>query len=272
MLEHANYLGGFIMFDITYCGYNIRNSDCDIIDRPNGSNSYLLLYFMSPMEIILNNRKLDVYPNTLLLYTPGYRQWYRAKKTFYNSFVHFVDPDNFVEKLNIPLNELFTIEDSSELNDIIRHIENDFLQKEILYQEKMSASLQLLLILISRSYNKSTDTYKIDPFTSDKFFKLRMHILSNLDYNWNLTNMAKLANLSNSQFYNYYSYIFKQSPKADLIDARLEHSKYLLTHSSLQVNEIARKIGYSNVSQYIRLFKKRYGKSPKQYAKGLQKD
>lgn len=254
------------MFNITYCGYNIRNSDYDIIDRPNGSSTYLFLYFMSPMKILLNNNKKDVSPGTMLLYTPGHRQWYQAKKTFYNSFVHFIDSDNFVEKLNIPLNKLFTIDDASEINDIIRHIEYDFLHQESLWQENMSANLQLLLIQLSRSYNKSAVPKKVDPYTSETFFKLRMHIMSNLNYDWNLTEMAKLANLSNSQFYNYYSYIFKQSPKADLIDARLDYSKYLLTHSSLQVSEIARQIGYSDASPYIRLFKKRYGISPKQYA------
>ncbi len=97
------------MFKVTYCGYNIRNKDYDIIDRPNGISEYLFLYFKSTMSILLNGKKIIAKPGSMLLYTPGYRQWYQSHKTFYNSFVHFTDPDNFVSKLNLPLNKLFTI-------------------------------------------------------------------------------------------------------------------------------------------------------------------
>ena len=56
-------------------------------------------------------KKLTAKSGSMLLYTPGHRQWYQANKVFYNSFVHFTDPDNFVEKLNIPLNTIFNIEE-----------------------------------------------------------------------------------------------------------------------------------------------------------------
>lgn len=260
------------MFEVTYCGYNIRNKDYDTIDRPNGSNTYLFLYFKSAMDVVLQDRKkIAAKPGTMLLYTPRVRQWYQAKKTFNNSFVHFTDPDNFVEKLNIPLNSLFTISNREEVNEIIRKLEHEFQHQDNFWCEHMSANVELMLITLSREYNKTDVPSKVDSFTLENFFKLRMHILSNLDYDWNIHNMSQLANMSTTQFYHYYTYIFKQTPKAELIRARLENSKFLLTNRALPVSQIASLIGYSNESHYIRLFKKYYGISPKQYALRFQR-
>lgn len=260
------------MFDIPYCGYNIRNDDYDIIDRPNGSSSYLFLYFKSEMDVLLGNRKVVAKPGTMLLYSPGYRQWYQAHRIFYNSFVHFTDPDNFMDKLNIPLNTLINIEQTEEINEIIRRIEQEFQHQDNLFHEHMSANLELLLITLSREYNRPPVPSKVNAYTLETFFKLRMHILSHLDYDWNTSNMAELAGMSKTQFYHYYNYIFKQSPKAELIHARLEYSKFLLTNRALPVNQIASMIGYSNESHFIRLFKKYYGISPKQFALKFQRE
>lgn len=254
------------IFEVPYCGYNIRNPDYDIIDRPHGSDSYLFLYFKSSMNILIDNKKVLAGPGTMILYTPEYRQWYQAKNTFYNSFIHFNGNNEFIKNLNLTFNKLFTITKVNEINELIRNIESEYQHREHFWQENISANVQLLLIMLSRSLNKPSLSSDVDPYTLESFFKLRMYILSNLDHDWNSTNMANLANMSTTQFYHYYTYIFKQTPKAELINARMEYSKFLLTNRALPVKQIANIIGYSNESHYIRLFKKYYGISPKQYA------
>ncbi len=128
-----------------------------------------------------------------------------------------------------------------------------------------------MLITLSREYNKPDIPDKVDAYTLEAFFKLRMHILSNLDYDWNADNMAQLANMSKTQFYHYYKYIFKQTPKAKLIHARMEYSKFLLTNRALPISQIATLIGYTNESHYIRSFKKYYDISPKQFGLNIQR-
>jgi AraC-like DNA-binding protein len=39
----------------------------------------------------------------------------------------------------------------------------------------------------------------------------------------------------------------------------------LLDSKQFKVNEIAEKVGYSNVSHFIEAFKRKFGKTPKQY-------
>ena len=65
------------MFNVCYCGYNIRNVDYDTIDRPEGTAEYLFLYFMSPMIVKLDNNRIKAPAGSMIIYAPGYRQWYR---------------------------------------------------------------------------------------------------------------------------------------------------------------------------------------------------
>lgn len=254
------------MFEVRYCGYNIRNVDFDTIDRPNGAMEHLFIYFTSPMFIELDNIRIKAPVGSMIIYTPGYREWYHAVKKFQNSFVHFTDDDNFCGKLNLPLNQLFTISESSEINEIIRHIEYEFFSHDLYYQDKIDAYVKSMLIQLARNIYGESNYNNIEISTFRKFFNIRMNMLSNLDKDWNTENMSKLANMSKSQFYHYYKQIFHQPPKTELIQARMEYSKYLLTNDTLQVNQIAQMIGYSNEYHFIRLFKKFYGYSPKQYS------
>ncbi len=188
------------------------------------------------------------------------------KKKFKNSFVHFTDDEGFCRKLNLPLNRIFTVPEPAEINEMIRHIEFEFFTHNVHYLEQTDSYVRSLLIKLSRCLF-GIKSGIVEKNTFKKFFEIRMHILSNLDYDWNTENMAALAHMSKSQFYRYYTTIFHQPPKTELIEARMEYAKYLLTNEALQVGQIARMIGYSNEYHFIRIFKEHYGYSPKQYSK-----
>ena len=47
----------------------------------------------------------------------------------------------------------------------------------------------------------------------------------------------------------------------------METAKKLLVENKLNVNEIATNLGYSTSSHFISAFKKKYGVTPKQFAK-----
>ena len=68
------------MFNVGYCGYNISNVDYDTINRPDGTPDYLFLYFLSPMIIELDNNIVKIPAESMIIYTPGYKQWYQAEK------------------------------------------------------------------------------------------------------------------------------------------------------------------------------------------------
>ncbi len=51
-------------------------------------------------------------------------------------------------------------------------------------------------------------------------------------------------------------------------DKRLSQANFLLRNTPMKVDNIANKIGYDNISYFYRLFKNKFGVSPKQYREG----
>lgn len=68
---------------------------------------------------------------------------------------------------------------------------------------------------------------------------------------------------------NYVGQLFKKSESISVADylneIRLYHAQQLLTHKSYSVNEVMERVGYANQSYFFRLFKKKFGTTPKSY-------
>ena len=96
--------------------------------------------------------------------------------------------------------------------------------------------------------------------------KIKRHIGSNISRRTiSLDSVAEVMQISP----NYLSRIFKEETGMYFIDylieARLEMSKDLLLCSDMRIESIAEAAGYSSLMYYNRIFKKRYGITPKQY-------
>ncbi|NSW90423.1 MAG: helix-turn-helix domain-containing protein [Firmicutes bacterium] len=90
--------------------------------------------------------------------------------------------------------------------------------------------------------------------------------------NANIANQdISLNSVANAMYLspNYLSRIFKEETGIYFIDylieARLELAKELLTSTNLSIEEIATVVGYSSSQYFIKKFKSKYGKTPKQY-------
>lgn len=74
----------------------------------------------------------------------------------------------------------------------------------------------------------------------------------------------------------YISKIFKNEFECNfstyVADRRLEKSTELLENPVLKIYEISQQMGWADVSNYIKLFKKKYGMSPDEYRKILSKN
>jgi two-component system response regulator YesN len=69
--------------------------------------------------------------------------------------------------------------------------------------------------------------------------------------------------------YSYLSYLFKKKTGTNfssyLTEIRIEEAKKLLRHSSLSINEVAKRVGYQNYQNFYYAFQKSCGISPNSY-------
>ena len=60
---------------------------------------------------------------------------------------------------------------------------------------------------------------------------------------------------------------FHSSPKEELLQARLQKARYLLTNDAMTVKQAAYMAGFQNICYFNRVFKKVCGCSPGEYRK-----
>lgn len=75
--------------------------------------------------------------------------------------------------------------------------------------------------------------------------------------------IAKMLRMSQSNLDYYFKKEYNISPKKYQNHIKIERAPYLLTKNN--VTEVAMSLGFENISYFIRLFKEKYGLTPKQY-------
>ena len=154
---------------------------------------------------------------------------------------------------------------------LLKNIYVESVLKQDYHSEQIDLLMRQLFILFSRQLHTYPNTSGIPADLYEQFCKARIEILTNIDREWNTDSMAALTNLGISQFYNYYKLFFNRSPKAELLDARLERAKYLLRVEAMPVGQAAAQAGFANLSHFTRYFRKQCGISPSEYARSNNK-
>ena len=254
---------------VAFCGYNVYNLNHSQILRPYGSGDYLLLLFLAPFIVTINGTERQAKTNSLFLYSPDAPQNYHAVYTFKNSYVHFTADAKMIAQLNLPLNTILQPANHVHINQLLKQICNEHFHKQKHYERKQDLLVDQLLIDISREVaDARTNAYGQE--LRIKFQQIRTDILARCHNDWSHQNMGDMAGMGKSQFYNYYRYFFNTSPKMDIINARIDKAKYLLSNEALNVNEIAFQCGFQNVSHFSRYFKKVCGCSPREFRQGIK--
>jgi len=84
--------------------------------------------------------------------------------------------------------------------------------------------------------------------------------------------LARLANLSYSQFFREFKRRTGQSPQSYIEEQRIAYAKRLLAAGRLSVKEVAFQTGFQNQLYFSRRFQKAAGMSPSQYRASCRSD
>ncbi|MGT2845648.1 helix-turn-helix transcriptional regulator [Streptococcus massiliensis] len=149
-----------------------------------------------------------------------------------------------------------------------------FAAMEIGYERKehfeflLKAQLnQLLYLLFSQGYvtskEMSLDSYRKE----EKIRSLIDYIGEHYQENLTIEHLANYCGYSATHFMNFFKKHLGVSCIEYLIQFRLRKAAELLQHSTISVLEIAQQIGFNNLSNFNRQFKKYYQMTPSQYRK-----
>lgn len=259
-------------FSLTRVGYDYSHPKEFLINRPKGTDDFLLLFFVTPVKIFLNHAFVTVNENSFIIYTPLTPHIYgNSDKGFTNDFVHFTGSDvkSLLTELDLPLNTVFTVSNHDFVRPFINNLESEFLERKRCWERTSQGLFLSNMVDLSRAYHNDRN-YSLNPYKSELFkeFKIaRVKILSSCENPWNVSEMAKLIGMSRTRFSVLYKEFFNVSPKDDLITARIRRAKYLLSSNTMSVSDVAFTVGYDNIYHFNRQFKEIVGVSPGKYNK-----
>lgn len=239
------------------------------VDRPNGSGDFVFLHFLNSVDIIYKGETITTKPDSCIIYSPDEPQWFLSHCPLVHNWMHLDgDVGYALSQYGLSLNTLYTVGDGSFITGLLRELEMEYNSKDKYFDRLSNIKLQELFIKISRS-TSSNNTLGISPEITQKFDALRNEMLSNLQKEWFVPEMAQKVFLSQPYFYLLYKKIYGISPTQDLILARVDKAKRLL-QQNFKVSEVATMTGYTSEYHFINQFRKTEGISPGKYAASLK--
>lgn len=97
--------------------------------------------------------------------------------------------------------------------------------------------------------------------------KCLLHIQMNLSDDLSLSALAKRQGINPSYLSDLFRREVGQTVTEYVTDKRIEHAKYLLRITKLQVQTVAQHCGIPDVNYFSKIFKRSTGRTPKQYRK-----
>ncbi|MBN1846295.1 MAG: helix-turn-helix transcriptional regulator [Sedimentisphaerales bacterium] len=100
---------------------------------------------------------------------------------------------------------------------------------------------------------------------NDRFERVKDYIEEHYYKSLTIDELAKLAGFSRGYFFRAFKEMFDIPPLAYQQTIRIEAAKTLLKTTPLRCNEIASRVGFSDVYFFHRIFKKHLGMTPNQF-------
>ncbi|MBQ8431676.1 MAG: helix-turn-helix domain-containing protein [Clostridia bacterium] len=121
------------------------------------------------------------------------------------------------------------------------------------------------LLLQYRLYERTVSHSELEEKHAGRMRVVLDFIQQNYNREIELSELARLSNMSPNYFCRYFRRLTGQTPIDYLITYRLESSCYALRTTDLTVTDIAFGCGFNDVSHYVKMFRKMYGMTPKSY-------
>lgn len=234
------------------------------LDRPLGTDDYLLLHFKTPVTFTLGDQAKHVTPGECILLSPGTpHAFFPDGCDLVHDWMHFVPlaPD-LPTSWNLPTDTFFRPVETGFITTLIKACELELIDRREGFEDMISLHVSELMIRLRRSRHVAPRSLH-----SDALYALRFDMYRNPDRYLSSHDMADRVGLSRSRFAVVYKQVIGTPPKSDLIQARVSKASHLLSLGTLSLNEISETCGYTSVYHFIRQFRTVTGTTPGQYRK-----
>ncbi|MDO4313192.1 MAG: AraC family transcriptional regulator [Eubacteriales bacterium] len=158
----------------------------------------------------------------------------------------------------------FHQEEYQKISQIILEIRRECDKKAYMYQEKLRSLLQGFVVELLRIHNVNVEMSRKNP-RSFQIAPALTYVKKHCSEEIRIRDLADVCNISESHFRRIFQECMNMTPNDYVNVARIHKASKLLLKSHATMEEIAYRVGYSNVSTFNRNFKKMIGMTPYQW-------
>ena len=191
---------------------------------------YNLFHFPTPVEIRVGEELIQTRPNACIFSKPWEPRWfYFAEDTTMNWMHNDASIEALLDKYRIPVGQVFYPDNPGFLADHFQKMYWEFNSNALYREELLDGQVEELLIKLSRSIHEANTSVPISSSERKQLLYLRLNMVDNPQKQWTVAQMAQSVSLSPSRFHAVYKAMFDISPMADVIRAKVDRAKTLLT-------------------------------------------
>lgn len=154
---------------------------------------------------------------------------------------------------------------TGQMKEIMLDTFEEYENQKTGYRLMIKANVLRLLTILLRHYQKGepqTESLSVRKKQMKRLEQAFAYIRENYDKKITLEEAANLAYMSPNYFSAYFRKVTGKSLRDYLTEQRVEKARHLLKNSSLSLQEIEQECGFTNTSNFYRIFKKKTGVSP----------
>lgn len=200
------------------------------------------------------------------------------KPEFFDFILNLSESDNIIFSFllkSIYLNKnnkgeylYFKVSDEKGIQEILEKIIIEIYEPNIMSSTTIKLLVGLLIVELIKKPNN------IEVYSEDNYDNLIMiEVLKYIDKNYTNATLFEIAKTLKQPHYKISKLVKKQTNmtfKELLQEKRLNKAKQLLNETDISVVEIISLVGYENLTYFYKIFKEKYGYTPKNY-KSIEK-
>lgn len=223
------------------------------------NNNETFKYDRNSLLLLSPNSKID-----MSIHQPTKAVVFELNNNLINKVNEKISNDYFIDYSSLASNFYYVGKNNNELKDLLNRISNEILKKDKKSEYLIDLYAQELVYHLIQ--NKSANLI-LNAESNNPINKAIRYMNNNDTQPVDMKQLSYDLNMSESYFCQLFKKITKMTPNDYYTNIKLEKAKELLNSKS--VTETAYDLGYSNISYFIFIFKKKYGMTPKQYKKAI---
>ena len=239
------------------------------VNRPQGTGDYLFMMFLEGVRIQVDGEVREFPARSLIAWPPEAGHCYgNPSIRWLHSWMHCEGPfvGREIARVGIEPGRVVTLDDPSILERALLALHEELTTQA----EPDPVILRNLFANLLRGLKRAAYSPRAASPIPDRFRRIKAHIESNYTERLTLAGLADLAHLSVAHFCREFRRYFDVSALEFVIRLRMHAAAHHLRNWNYGVTDVAQMVGYEDLFYFSKLFKKRFGLSPRAMRARLQ--